>query len=379
MMAKYYLLLNKLIEININIKILLFFLFNCLAYNINSQEIELPWLDKIISHEKIKEIHSIYTQADVSVSDGLTYQVKTLYHDNQRAVFHRIYPNKVSTNAIEGKYVWEFDGTKEIESKAFMGAIVLGHQFFAKILLFNKMHPVISSPENGVFVGSHCTTVSTKNEASTWKFYYQEKGLPLGMELIPNEGSKITFLFSDWKKEQEIKLPYTVMIDDGTRKFKYHFTKIDFNTGSIKDFRAPENLLTDEQKLLRLHRNIMDDHLFERTETMSLAMGDSIKIVSAGEIYNVGKKQSTERLNTIMSNRNYTLYDDLVRPTVKISEDGTLGWVIVQVSAKGVRLDENRNETGPLEFVCAWIELYEKVNGKWLNIGNISNFKPGRK
>jgi hypothetical protein len=29
----------------------------------------------------------------------------------------------------------------------------------------------------------------------------------------------------------------------------------------------------------------------------------------------------------------------------------------------------------PLEFISAWIELYEKRDGRWWRIGNVSNFK----
>jgi len=353
-----------------------FFLISNTGY---SQKAELPWLNKIISPDKLKEIHTISSEADVSVSDGLTYKTKTLFHDHQRAVFQQIYSDRTITRAIEGMYVWEFDGKQEKEAKPFFRNFIHGHQFFAKILFFNQIHPNLEPPQKSTFHDSKCKVISSKGEQETWKFYYVENDYPLGMEMIIADGETISFQFLAWQKINDINLPHKIVIIHGKRVFDYNYTSITFNKASINDFRAPENLLTDEQKLLRLHRNIMDDHLFERTEQMSKAMGDSMKIVSAGEIYAVTKKQSTERLNIIMSNRYYTLYDDMVMPVVKVSEDGTLGWVIVQVLAKGVRLDENKKATGPLEFTCAWIELYQKNNGKWLNLGNVSNFKPEKK
>jgi len=32
--------------------------------------------------------------------------------------------------------------------------------------------------------------------------------------------------------------------------------------------------------------------------------------------------------------------------------------------------------TVPVEFVSAWIELYRKVDGRWMRTGNVSNFRP---
>jgi hypothetical protein len=84
-------------------------------------------------------------------------------------------------------------------------------------------------------------------------------------------------------------------------------------------------------------------------------------------------------MQNMFDGRNYTLYDDMIRPQVKISDDGTLGWVIVQVKAEGVRYGNEEQAERPLEFVCGWIELYEKVEGNWKMVGNVSNFRPGTK
>ena len=56
-----------------------------------------------------------------------------------------------------------------------------------------------------------------------------------------------------------------------------------------------------------------------------------------------------------------------------------MAWVSVQVCAGGVRLDDSGAITGPLEFVSAWVSLFEKVQGDWKMVGNVSNLQPGRK
>jgi len=46
----------------------------------------------------------------------------------------------------------------------------------------------------------------------------------------------------------------------------------------------------------------------------------------------------------------------------------------VQVKVSGVQKTQTGNEV-PVAFESAWIELYEKRNGRWLYVGNVSNVK----
>ena len=92
--------------------------------------------------------------------------------------------------------------------------------------------------------------------------------------------------------------------------------------------------------LLRLHRIGMDDHLYETIEGLKAIRGDSMIIVSRGEVYTMGSDDFDETMESIMNSRDHYIYDDLIRPGVRVSRDGSLGWVIVQVSAKGVFIDQ---------------------------------------
>ena len=123
----------------------------------------------------------------------------------------------------------------------------------------------------------------------------------------------------------------------------------------------------------------MDAHLEESTDGLDDHFGKEVVFVNSGKVETRTGAEALQGLGRIFSNRDYTVYDDLIRPQVKVSEDGTLGWVIVRITARGIRLDESGSPTGPLEFVCAWISTYEKQSGKWKMIGNVSNFEPGRK
>lgn len=65
-------------------------------------------------------------------------------------------------------------------------------------------------------------------------------------------------------------------------------------------------------------------------------------------------------------------YIDVVAPVVHVSADGTAGWVIAQVRARGTEVGGTGRS---VQFESAWIELYEKRGGGWRRVGNVSNFK----
>ncbi len=348
-------------------------------FSLCAQVNSIHWLKTMDPGETINNIHTIGTEAEVNVSDGLRYDVNTVFHDKQRAIFQRVYEDRTVTQGVEGRDAWTFEGDTQTEADEVVKGIVLGHQMHAQILFFDKFHTSMTSPEHADFDGTKCLILSSQNEINIWNFYYQEVGFPLGMEIIREGEANIIFRFKQWKSLADMQLPFLIEIDDGERQFSYNFKNIRINEGSLNEYRAPYSDLTEEQKLIRLHRIVMDDHLFGRTEGIKKSQADTMLIVSEGEVYTVEGNQPDGGIDRIMASRDYTVYDDLIRPIVRISDDHSLGWVIVQVFAKGVRFDENGDPTGPLEFTCSWIELYEKIDGDWKMKGNVSNFKPGRK
>lgn len=335
----------------------------------------LPWLKTIDPDNKSNTIERILTKADVEVSDGTTYSVTTFFQGQQRVIFHREYPDRSVTQGIDGKYYWEFDGNIEKEGNNFTKNLVKGHQFIGMILLFEQFNNSLSKPEKSVFNGKNCMVVTGEQGDWRYKMYHLENHLPLGMELLIQGGPTITFLFSDWKLTHGINLPQKISIDDQSREFTYSFSSIEFDRGYMNDFRTPTEFQNDEQQLIKLHRMIMDGHLSESKDFFNPIVADSFTVVSSGEVFVNEGNAANEQMNKILSNRNYLVYDDLIRPMVKISDDGSLAWVIVQVYAKGIRYNEKLETIGSMEFTSAWIELYEKMDGKWKKMGNVSNFK----
>ena len=137
----------------------------------------------------------------------------------------------------------------------------------------------------------------------------------------------------------------------------------------------PGGAPSDAEKLLALHEEVMRAHRESDVALLLRAEEDEYVIANRGEITRPDRKERGERLGPYLKQTRFSAYRDKVPPIVRVSEDGTLGWVIVQVEARG-RQTTSKGTVEPLEFVSAWIELYEKRDGRWVRVGNVSNFKP---
>lgn len=344
---------------------------------VQAQSSALPWLTNLHAERTVLDtVHTIRTRAEVTVSDGLTYVAETLLHDPQRAIFRLTYPDRTLTLGVEGRYIWTYDGTQETEASAFTEQVVLGHQVHAHLLFFDRLYSDYSAPQPATFAGEPSLYVSSRSPDRSTKLYYTQAGHPQGLEFVYDTRPPIVFSFSDWQPVEGIRLPFAVSIDDGERQFQYRYTDVRFNTGALANFRAPEAVLTDEQHLLRLHRASMDAHFFEEASVLHHVRADSVLIVTEGTVQRMAGTTMDATMERIMASREHVVYDDLIRPIVKVSADGTLGWVTAQVLVRGVRLDEDGQPTGPLAFVSAWISLFEKIDGQWRFVGNVSNFQP---
>jgi hypothetical protein len=70
----------------------------------------------------------------------------------------------------------------------------------------------------------------------------------------------------------------------------------------------------------------------------------------------------------------YEEWDDLEPPVVRVSDDGSMGWIVSRVRVK--RTSPGADGT-PQEraFVYAGIMTYEKSEGRWIRVANVSTFE----
>lgn len=138
--------------------------------------------------------------------------------------------------------------------------------------------------------------------------------------------------------------------------------------------QASSQSTTDRQALLALHEKVMAAHRASDVEMLLADETADYVVASRGEVTRPSVQERRERLGPYLGRTRFSEYRDLVPPSVEVSADGTLGWVVVQVTGKGMQTASD-GSSQPLEFTSAWIELYRKVDGVWKRTGNVSNFK----
>lgn len=130
----------------------------------------------------------------------------------------------------------------------------------------------------------------------------------------------------------------------------------------------------EAESLLALHAKVMRAHLDGDVEALLADESDDYVVADRGEILRPTLAERRTLFEPYFAETRFHEYRDVTEPVVDISGDGTMGWVIVSVRARGVRTRPDGTRQ-PVDFTSAWIELYEKRDGRWLRTGNVSNFK----
>ncbi len=129
-----------------------------------------------------------------------------------------------------------------------------------------------------------------------------------------------------------------------------------------------------EKEILDLHKEMIDAHINKKVDFFTKNIADNYMQVQRGEINHPSKNEIIKGFDEYLNSTTFTKYENLQEPMVKVSKDGSLAWCIVQMKIEGEQKSEN-NSIRKLNFVVAWITLYEKMDNKWIRLGEVDNFK----
>ena len=141
--------------------------------------------------------------------------------------------------------------------------------------------------------------------------------------------------------------------------------------------RLPVDSEKQKEELLEHHRKDRRAH-FENNA--ALALSDQVEegfiYVRNGAIARRNKADFRPMLETYFKNAKYYEWDDLEPPIIRVSDDGSMAWMIERIRVR--RTQPSLSGAAKEEkFVYAGITTYERLDGKWLKVANVSTFEQG--
>lgn len=313
----------------------------------------------------------IHSLADVTVSDGLTYQVESFYKSRHRAAARFIQENE-SLHVVEGPNVWVRASEGSQLAGEFQRDFALGHQFHAFFLRFEDLVNDVEQVDAVAFGGR--TYPARKGIRDTGGAVYLIDGSsdekPLGLRYDVGD-LKIEIAAGGWRAVDGVEIPYALSIDDGERVFEYRYQWVDLDEKPLKWFydhvQSPD---IDAVDIERLHRKLLIAHCMGDANMMGALTAPDAVIASGGAIFETQPEETVGVFTNVFERRKYSAYVDMVLPRVAV--DGSVGWAAVQVNAKGVTPANGE----AFDEYWAWVMMARKVDGKWLMAGNASNIRP---
>jgi hypothetical protein len=128
-------------------------------------------------------------------------------------------------------------------------------------------------------------------------------------------------------------------------------------------------------QLLALHEELLE--ALENGDPAVVMARESDGYVTAnhGELVFPTSEERNARAEICPGLQTAAVCEDAIAPVVQVSPDGQLGWVIAQVVTRALQ-DGAEGERGGIATRCAWVELYERREGRWFRVGSVCNCGP---
>jgi hypothetical protein len=291
---------------------------------------------------------------------------------------------EASVLGIDPAGAWQHDGLGDsiVAAPAPVAAFLRGHEF-----LYLALAPEtrLAGPEPRVrvapFDGRDVPTLRFGVPAGGFvDIHYDEaSGRPLGLT-IPDPGGTagppVRVRYADWETIGNLRLPLRVAIEHGAELFGYALgggVRIDVTPDTAfrrsGDFGADADLA----ELRRLQREARTAHLEYDAERLVASFHDPLTGVAAGRVESSTPAENRVRFGGYLNSVEFDEWADTAPPRFRLSADRTMAYVIVQ---KRVRL--RTRSTPPVTEAAqfAWMEAWEKIDGRWRLMAVASTDRP---
>lgn len=330
----------------------------------------------------IQKIRSIEAIADCIGPNGKYTTSISSFRDNKTRFEQTYTYRKPSSVFINGDLVWEknLDTGEAILSTPFQRMVSRLHEYQKMAFDLRSFFIELKLAGDEEFNGRPSVKLAAKNELDMVAFLYFDKsnkrlnGYKL---LIPNSTETVTNTFVEWKKVGRFTLPSVVKAIDSSGEWTLSFHTIKLNAADLKPLEIPPRI-ADMAELLRMHEEQKTAHLTYNAELM---VGDSPErptAVQRGSVVKRTRAEDLARFKAYFGSFKFLEWEDVVPPVIRISKDGTMATKIVQKRVRGSSKDKDGKEITE-HVVYAWLEVLEKIDGKWRLVTIASTEKDGNK
>lgn len=131
---------------------------------------------------------------------------------------------------------------------------------------------------------------------------------------------------------------------------------------------------SEVEQLLKIHESDRRAHFETNAKLLMEHATDDFISVSNGKIQRPTHAESLKFFEDYFKGAKYYEWDDLESPIVRVSNDASMAWMIVRTQVRRVQTSTG-GET-ERKFVYAGIMAYEKKDGRWIRVANVSTFEP---
>ena len=135
------------------------------------------------------------------------------------------------------------------------------------------------------------------------------------------------------------------------------------------------DLEKQKAELLRIHRADREAHFKTDVELLQHSAPEEFIAVSSGKIDRIKKADEEKQFREYFAGAKYYEWDDLEQPIIRVSNDGSMAWMITRIRVRRTQRDREGKQV-ERKFVYAGIMTYEKRDKKWIRIANVSTFEP---
>ena len=129
-----------------------------------------------------------------------------------------------------------------------------------------------------------------------------------------------------------------------------------------------------ETEFLSLHKEERRAHFDHDVQALLAHVAPELLNVRAGRVNRMSREDVRARFLEYFKRAQFSAWDDIDSPIVRVSSDGKMGWIIVRVRIAYTETDTSGKKTRQ-DSVGAWMSPYEKLDGNWMMTAVTSTFE----